>query len=82
MYYILSLFGLFFNQLLNFHFVFQVMCVQYWPAGKNREEIYSGVGVTVENEEQLANFMIRTIRMRKVRRLQGKACQLAKCVRG
>ena len=42
------------------------MCVQYWPAGKNREEIYSGVGVTVENEEQLANFMIRTIRMRKV----------------
>ena len=45
------------------------MCVQYWPAGKNREEIYSGVGVTVENEEQLANFMIRTIRMRKVRNI-------------
>ena len=45
----------------------QVMCVQYWPAGKNREEVYSGIGVTVENEEQLANFMIRTIRMRKVR---------------
>lgn len=43
------------------------MCVQYWPAGKNREEVYSGIGVTVENEEQLANFMIRTIRMRKVR---------------
>ncbi len=42
------------------------MCVQYWPAGKNREEVYSGVGVTVENEEQLANFMIRTIRLRKV----------------
>ena len=43
------------------------MCVQYWPAGKNREEVYGGIGVTVENEEQLANFMIRTIRMRKVR---------------
>ena len=43
------------------------MCVQYWPAGKMREEVYSGIGVTVENEEQLANFMIRTIRMRKVR---------------
>ena len=42
------------------------MCVQYWPAGKCREEVYSGVGVTVENEEQLANFMIRTIRLRKV----------------
>ena len=44
----------------------QVMCVQYWPAGKNKEEAYSGVGVTVENEEQIANFMIRTIRLQKV----------------
>ena len=41
---------------------FRVMCVQYWPAAKNREEIYGGVGITVEQEEQLANFMIRTIR--------------------
>ena len=24
-----------------------------------REEVYGGVGVTVESEEQLANFMIR-----------------------
>jgi protein tyrosine phosphatase len=50
----------------TFDFI-RVMCVQYWPAGKDREEIYSGVGVTVENEEQLANFMIRTIKLRKVR---------------
>ena len=42
------------------------MCVQYWPAGKNKEEVYSGVAVMVENEEQIANFMIRTIRLRKV----------------
>ena len=42
------------------------MCVQYWPAGKNKEECYSGVYVQVENEEQIANFMIRTIRLRKV----------------
>ena len=42
------------------------MCVQYWPAGKNKEEAYSGVYVMVENEEQIANFMIRTIRLRKV----------------
>ncbi len=41
------------------------MCVQYWPAGRGREEVYSGVGVAVESEEQLANFMIRTIRLRK-----------------
>ena len=57
------------------------MCVQYWPAGKNREEIYSGIGVTVENEEQLANFMIRTIRMRKVRNKAG-AEEGAKKLRG
>lgn len=48
----------------TFDFI-RVMCVQYWPAAKNREEVYGGVGVTVEVEEQLANFMIRTIRLRK-----------------
>ena len=42
----------------TFDFI-RVMCVQYWPAAKNREEVYGGVGVTVETEEQLANFMIR-----------------------
>ena len=42
----------------TFDFI-RVMCVQYWPAAKNREEIYGGVGITVESEEQLANFMIR-----------------------
>ena len=36
-------------------------CVQYWPAAKNREEVYGGVGITVESEEQLANFMIRFV---------------------
>ena len=59
------------NNLYNFISIFifiliKVMCVQYWPAGKNKEEVYAGVGVTVENEEQIANFMIRTIRLRKV----------------
>ncbi|XP_059098685.1 receptor-type tyrosine-protein phosphatase kappa-like isoform X1 [Tigriopus californicus] len=47
----------------TFDFI-RVMCVQYWPAGKHREEVYCGVGVTVENEEQLANFMIRTLKLR------------------
>ena len=47
------------------------MCVQYWPAGKNREEVYSGIGVTVESEEQLANFMIRTNSMRKISNILG-----------
>merc|ERR1712130_300616 len=49
----------------TFDFI-RVMCVQYWPAAKNREEVYGGVGITVESEEQLANFMIRTIRLNKV----------------
>ena len=40
-------------------------CVQYWPAAKNREEIYGEVGIPVETKEQLANFVIRTIRLRK-----------------
>ena len=44
----------------TFDFI-RVMCVQYWPAAKNREEVYGGVGVTVETEEQLANFMIRLV---------------------
>jgi len=48
----------------TFDFI-RVMCVQYWPAAKNREEVYGGVGITVESEEQLANFMIRTIRLSK-----------------
>jgi protein tyrosine phosphatase len=43
----------------TFDFI-RVMCVQYWPAAKNREEVYGGVGITVESEEQLANFMIRS----------------------
>ncbi|CAG0914746.1 unnamed protein product, partial [Notodromas monacha] len=42
-----------------------VMCVQYWPAAKGHEEVYGGIGVTVVHEEQLANFLIRTIRLRK-----------------
>ena len=47
----------------TFDFI-RVMCVQYWPAAKNREEVYAGVGVTVESEEQLANFMIRNTNIR------------------
>ena len=48
----------------TFDFI-QVMFVQYWPAAKNREEVNGGVGIMVELKEQLANFMNRTIRLRK-----------------
>lgn len=41
----------------------KVMCVQYWPASKDKDEIYGDVYVGVCKEEQLANFHIRTFRM-------------------
>ena len=40
------------------------MCVQYWPALVDKEETYGGIHVTVLKEEQLANFVIRSIRLR------------------
>lgn len=43
----------------------QVMCVQYWPASKDKDEEYGGIGVSVLKEEELANFHIRTIRLYK-----------------
>ena len=42
----------------------QVMCVQYWPSLVDKEETYGGIHVTVLREEQLANFVIRSIRLR------------------
>lgn len=41
------------------------MCVQYWPASKEKDEEYGGIGVSVLKEEELANFHIRTIKLYK-----------------
>ena len=43
----------------------QVMCVQYWPVLVDREEEFGDIGVTLLKEEQLANFVIRTIKLKK-----------------
>ena len=43
--------------------VAQVMCVQYWPAMVGCSDHYEGMKVDLLKEEQLANFMIRTIRL-------------------
>ena len=43
----------------------QVMCVQYWPVLVDREEEFGDISVTLLKEEQLANFIIRTIKLRK-----------------
>ncbi|XP_029677428.1 receptor-type tyrosine-protein phosphatase kappa isoform X2 [Formica exsecta] len=48
----------------TFDFI-KVMCVQYWPASKDKDEEYGGIGVSVLKEEELANFHIRTIKLYK-----------------
>ena len=37
------------------------MCMQYWPANVGLSDEYEGIRVELKREEQLANFMIRTL---------------------
>ncbi|XP_026473499.1 receptor-type tyrosine-protein phosphatase kappa isoform X1 [Ctenocephalides felis] len=48
----------------TFDFI-KVMCVQYWPASKEKDECYGGIHIGVLQEEELANFHIRTFRLYK-----------------
>jgi hypothetical protein len=48
----------------TFDFI-KVMCVQYWPASKELEETYGGISIGIMQEEELANFHIRTFRLCK-----------------
>ncbi|XP_076054228.1 receptor-type tyrosine-protein phosphatase kappa-like isoform X3 [Oratosquilla oratoria] len=48
----------------TFDFI-KVMCVQYWPAMVGHHDEYSGIKVKLLKEEQLANFMIRSILLTK-----------------
>ncbi|XP_017775196.1 PREDICTED: receptor-type tyrosine-protein phosphatase kappa isoform X1 [Nicrophorus vespilloides] len=48
----------------TFDFI-KVMCVQYWPANMELEETYGGITIGVVQEEELANFHIRTFRLYK-----------------
>ncbi|KAL1502113.1 hypothetical protein ABEB36_007306 [Hypothenemus hampei] len=48
----------------TFDFI-KVMCVQYWPASNDLEETYGGIHIKVTQEEELANFRIRTFRLYK-----------------
>ncbi|XP_055690657.1 receptor-type tyrosine-protein phosphatase kappa [Lutzomyia longipalpis] len=41
----------------------KVMCVQYWPASKEKDEFYGDINIAIVKEEQLANFQIRTFRI-------------------
>jgi hypothetical protein len=35
--------------------------MQYWPSAKVKNETYGNLTISVEHEEELANFHIRTI---------------------
>ncbi|KAK7864317.1 hypothetical protein R5R35_009570 [Gryllus longicercus] len=46
----------------TFDFI-RVMCMQYWPAAMDKVEVYGNLTVSVVEEEELANFHIRTFRL-------------------
>jgi protein tyrosine phosphatase len=43
----------------------RVMCCQYWPMIENKPEMYGQIEVTLLSEEPLADFVIRTFKVRK-----------------
>ena len=43
----------------------RVMCCQYWPMEEHKSEMYGPIEVMLLSEEHLADFVIRTIRVRK-----------------
>lgn len=49
------------------------MCVQYWPPSKDKDECYGDIHVGVVQEEELANFHIRTFRLYKK---EGEVCTI------
>lgn len=44
--------------------IFQVKCVRYWP---DETEIYGDIKVTLTETETLAEFVIRTFTVQKVK---------------
>lgn len=47
--------------------------MQYWPSSKDKVEVYGQISVSVLQEEELANFHIRTFRL--VRKVGGQVCE-------
>lgn len=43
----------------------RVMCCQYWPMELDKPEKYGVIEVTLLSEDTMANFVIRTLRLRK-----------------
>jgi hypothetical protein len=42
------------------------MCVQYWPASKDKDENYEDLHIGIIKEEELANYCVRTFRIYKL----------------
>lgn len=42
------------------------MCCQYWPMELDKPEKYGLIEVTLLSEDTMANFVIRTLRLRRV----------------
>lgn len=40
--------------------------MQYWPPALDKQEVYGDIHIGIVNEEQLANFQIRTFRVWKL----------------
>jgi protein tyrosine phosphatase len=41
----------------------RVMCAQYWPSTINSSEVYGPYEVTLIDEDKLADYVIRTIKV-------------------
>lgn len=39
--------------------------MQYWPPALDKQEVYGDIHIGIVNEEQLANFQIRTFKIWK-----------------
>jgi len=50
----------------------RVMCNQYWPVEVNKPERYGNLEVTLLYEEPLADFVIRTIKLTRLKNTQAK----------
>ncbi len=40
--------------------------MQYWPPALDKQEVYGDIHIGIVNEEQLANFQIRTFKIWKL----------------
>ncbi|CAG2174402.1 unnamed protein product, partial [Oppiella nova] len=53
----------------------RVMCCQYWPMEENKPEMYGNIEVTLLREEPLADFVIRTLKVRNPAEMITKASE-------